>query len=239
MTGLRRPLDGSGRSVCYIRTMDDRRFTITRVQGAPVATDELLADMRRVAESVGGILTQRSYTEHGRYNVSTVERRFGSWGRAVQAAGFEAGNVVNYPDAALYENIMRLWEHYGRQPRRAELAGPPSTITQSPYKRRFRSWMDALESFATYANAAETSALREPAQGAERRGRRDPSLRMRFRVLKRDDFRCRACGASPATSPGLHLHVDHVVPWSGGGETVETNLQTLCDRCNLGKSDAL
>ena len=149
MTGLRRPLDGSGRSVCYIRTMGDRRFTITRVQGAPVATDELLADMRRVAESVGGILTQRSYTEHGRYNVSTVERRFGSWGRAVQAAGFEAGNVVNYPDAALYENIMRLWEHYGRQPRRAELAGPPSTITQSPYKRRFRSWMDALESFAT------------------------------------------------------------------------------------------
>jgi hypothetical protein len=41
---------------------------------------------------------------------------------------------LNYPDAALFENIMRLWEYYGRQPRREELAQPPSTISQSPYK---------------------------------------------------------------------------------------------------------
>lgn len=217
--------------------MEQRRFAITRVQGAPVTTDELLADLRRVGGAVDGSLTQLNYSKNGRYNVSTIVRRFGSWGNAVREAGFEAGNIINYTDDALFENIMRLWEHYGRQPRRAELANSPSTITQSPYKRRFISWMGALEAFVKHANASEARAPIEPGQDIERRGPRDASLRMRFRVLKRDDFRCRACGASPSISPGLHLHVDHVKPWSAGGETVDANLQTLCERCNLGKSD--
>jgi 5-methylcytosine-specific restriction endonuclease McrA len=38
---------------------------------------------------------------------------------------------------------------------------------------------------------------------------------------------------------GVVLHVDHIIPWSKGGQTVDENLQTLCDRCNLGKSDFL
>lgn len=29
---------------------------------------------------------------------------------------------------------------------------------------------------------------------------------------------------------------DHIVPWSKGGKTVETNLQMLCQRCNNDKS---
>ncbi|WP_349257294.1 HNH endonuclease [Novimethylophilus sp.] len=48
---------------------------------------------------------------------------------------------------------------------------------------------------------------------------------------------CCACGASPAISLGVELHVDHIVPWSKGGETVLENLQTLCSMCNLGKSN--
>jgi len=36
---------------------------------------------------------------------------------------------------------------------------------------------------------------------------------------------------------GLELHVDHIQPWSRGGPTVFENLQTLCNSCNLGKSD--
>jgi 5-methylcytosine-specific restriction endonuclease McrA len=57
--------------------------------------------------------------------------------------------------------------------------------------------------------------------------------------MKRDNFSCRACGASPASEPGLTLHVDHIVAWSRGGETVDDNLQTLCEPCNLGKSNVL
>ena len=68
---------------------------------------------------------------------------------------------------------------------------------------------------------------------------RDPSLRVRYRVLTRDNYSCKLCGNSPAKDLGIKLHIDHVVPWSKGGETNIENLQTLCDRCNLGKSDLL
>ncbi|MCL4507775.1 MAG: HNH endonuclease [Chloroflexi bacterium] len=35
----------------------------------------------------------------------------------------------------------------------------------------------------------------------------------------------------------MELHVDHILAWSKGGETVLENLQTLCSVCNLGKSN--
>jgi len=66
---------------------------------------------------------------------------------------------------------------------------------------------------------------------------RDINLRLRFKVFLRDHFKCCACGASPAKDPAVVLHVDHILPWSKGGETVLDNLQTLCAKCNLGKSD--
>lgn len=57
---------------------------------------------------------------------------------------------------------------------------------------------------------------------------------LRFRVLQRDGFRCQYCGRSQ--QGGAVLHLDHVVPFSKGGETSEGNLITACDECNLGKS---
>ena len=64
------------------------------------------------------------------------------------------------------------------------------------------------------------------------------SDRMRFRILSRDGFTCQSCGASPIKERGVELHVDHIIPWSKGGETVESNLQTKCKKCNLGKGNA-
>lgn len=60
---------------------------------------------------------------------------------------------------------------------------------------------------------------------------------LRFDVLKRDHYRCCICGAS--VKDGVKLHVDHIYPVSKGGKTELNNLQTLCDRCNLGKSNKL
>ena len=58
---------------------------------------------------------------------------------------------------------------------------------------------------------------------------------LRYRVMKRDGFRCVLCGAT--IDDGVKLHVDHIVPVSKGGRTEMSNLRTLCERCNLGKSD--
>lgn len=60
--------------------------------------------------------------------------------------------------------------------------------------------------------------------------------KLRYKIMKRDHFRCVLCGASQ--QDGVKLHVDHIIPVSKGGKTVESNLRTLCERCNLGKSDS-
>ena len=51
----------------------------------------------------------------------------------------------------------------------------------------------------------------------------------------RDGGRCQLCGAE--AKDGAKLHIDHVIPWANGGETNLTNLQALCDVCNVGKSN--
>ena len=59
---------------------------------------------------------------------------------------------------------------------------------------------------------------------------------LRYSVIRRDGYRCRACGASVAT--GAMLHVDHIRPVSRGGRTEMPNLKTLCTVCNAGKGAA-
>jgi hypothetical protein len=59
--------------------------------------------------------------------------------------------------------------------------------------------------------------------------------RLRFDVLRRDGFRCVYCGR-PGSTPGVVLHVDHVVPLVAGGATATDNLVTACEECNLGKA---
>lgn len=58
---------------------------------------------------------------------------------------------------------------------------------------------------------------------------------IRWQVFERDNFRCVACGAS--ASDGAILHVDHILPRSKGGKDTMSNYQTLCWKCNIGKSN--
>jgi hypothetical protein len=69
------------------------------------------------------------------------------------------------------------------------------------------------------------------------RTKREVGDRLRFRIMKRDSFKCQCCGMSPALDYKITLHVDHITPWSKGGETTFENLRTLCSNCNIGKGN--
>ncbi len=117
-----------------------------------------------------------------------------------------------------------------------------SFISSGAYLRKFNKWSTALQAFVEYMNEEETELPRiiqddTGSDTIQHRTRRDVSLRLRFKVLQRDNFKCCMCGATPAKDPSVELHIDHIVPWSKGGETVIDNLQTLCSKCNLGKTD--
>ena len=55
------------------------------------------------------------------------------------------------------------------------------------------------------------------------------SERLRNKIFARDGKKCIQCQSTD------NLTIDHIKPFSKGGETTEDNLQTLCKKCNLQK----
>jgi 5-methylcytosine-specific restriction endonuclease McrA len=62
-------------------------------------------------------------------------------------------------------------------------------------------------------------------------------LSIRFKVLKRDNFRCRICGAAAKDGDHVRLEVDHITARSKGGTDDMINLWCLCYDCNRGKGN--
>jgi len=59
------------------------------------------------------------------------------------------------------------------------------------------------------------------------------SKRIRYEVLRRDNYACRYCGGS---APDVALTVDHVIPTALGGSDDPSNLVAACGPCNSGKT---
>ena len=61
--------------------------------------------------------------------------------------------------------------------------------------------------------------------------------KQRFSILKRNGFKCRACGRG--ADDGVKLQIDHKVPVDLGSKSEYDNseLQTYCEECNLGKKN--
>jgi hypothetical protein len=207
-----------------------------------VTDEDLLQDLvttEAKLKAQGKRLTFRSYREFGKYSASTIGVRFGSWNDGLRKAGLAPSEEKNVSVEALFDNLKLVWIAKGRQPVYRDMSSPPSQYTASIYNDRFGGWRRALEEFVASVDYEQEELLNYEVEVKSSKGtkrtKRDPSLALRFFVLKRDNFCCVACGRSPATAPGLVLEIDHVIPWSNGGETIEENLQTLCFDCNRGK----
>lgn len=207
---------------------------------------ELLTDLRTVASHVIGALSQPQYRDNGgKFHPTTFARRFGSWNAALERAGVTVAWRVNTPDAEWFANIAAVWNHLGRQPTYQDMGRPPSIKSPEGYAHRFGGWRKALQAFVGAMNASSaTEETTEPTiasppdeKRSNRRTSKTVNWRLRFLVLRRDGFRCKACGRSPANEPGCELEVDHVLAWEKGGETILDNLQSLCEKCNGGKSN--
>ena len=64
------------------------------------------------------------------------------------------------------------------------------------------------------------------------------TTKLRKQIKERDNYTCRQCGNSIFAEPNLLLEIDHIIPISKGGLTKESNLQTLCWKCNRKKGAA-
>lgn len=228
-----------------------------------ISDDEYYRDLQRVANSLNlRTVSYDEYKKYGKYSAVNIFKRFGKWNIALIKAGLESTgfNKDKITEQECFDEIERIWRLLGRQPTSTDIT--KSGICKysiDTFKRRFGGWRKALEAFVEYINAIDceyepcssepdttrnstNNKLEKPNETAplpKHCTSRNINTRLRFKVLTRDNFKCCACGASPAKDPSVELHVDHIVPWSKGGETVIENLQTLCSKCNLGKSNLL
>ncbi len=213
-----------------------------------VTDQELLDDIVNVARQLNkSTITIAEYDNYGKYNSTTISRHFSSWNSAIKLTGL-VPSMEFHSEVDLFENLANIWILLGHQPARRDLTKSVSPISYKSYERRFGSWCKALEAFVDYVNLESqegilldenNNTIIRSIKYSEHKTSRDINYRLRFKVMQRDNFKCCACGASPAKDPSVELHVDHIIPWSKGGETVMENLQTLCSKCNLGKSDLL
>lgn len=227
------------------------RKVSTKLRYKNASREELLFDLIRVNHIVGNnTITCTLYALHGKYDRNSFTHEFGSWNSALKAAGLtETGYHRNVTKEELLSEIEKMWGSLGRQPTINDVKSGFSKYGQKTYYRVFGSWSNALKCFIEYENDPSTENMYVDSNSFDEKlqvdepythsTRRDISLRLRFLVMKRDSFKCCICGASPAKDPNIELHIDHIIPWAKGGETVFNNLQTLCSNCNLGKSDLL
>lgn len=207
-----------------------------------ISNDELISDMIRVSQLLNqSTLTAAEYDRYGNFHSRTISKRFNTWNNALIIANLQISNRF-YTDEELFDNLAKIWVRLGKQPSKRDLALVGSDISYKAYERRFGRWSTALKSFVEYFNAKQgdlSNTMVDIDQYIYNRriSSRDINLRLRFLVMSRDNFKCCLCGASPAKDPSVVLHVDHIKPWSKGGVTEINNLQTLCSRCNQGKSD--
>jgi hypothetical protein len=198
------------------------------------------------------VLTQQEFEAHTGIVGRPIRRIFGTWKIALTEAGLgQSALGKRYTDEDCFENMLAVWTHCARPPTHREMNNPPSIVGSKAYVRRWGTWRKALAAFVQRINSESVALVSEPAQVADtptqsrdepaepKRGSRVVPLALRYYVLRRDSFRCVTCGASPAISAGVVLHVDHIHPWARGGSTVADNLRTLCLPCNLGKGTSV
>lgn len=211
-----------------------------------VSDTELLNDLKAVAKKLGkDAVSNTEYTENGKFHSSTLVNRFGGWNKALEKAELNQVMSMTITKEDLFLNLEAVWIELGRQPQASEMKKPLSKYSIRPYLRFFGTWYQALEEFVNYINTDEDSisdvkpnVTNEKKDKFVHKTKRDISDRLRFRILMRDGFTCSKCGRSPIKEKGVELHVDHIKPWSKGGETVSENLETKCAKCNLGKGNA-
>jgi len=240
----------------------DFNFQRRRIDTIP--EDKKIEALEKAAKQFNYIeFSWRDFNKISTISASAIKTHFGSWKNALAALKKhlqEKGLDLSprpyapqriYSDKDLFDEMGRIWQKVGQRPSKTEWESSEPKISIGVYKKRFASWTNACQKFIEYKMGGEISSdnfvrfEREEFLVHEKSGKvgylkeksRNVSLSLRLKVLNRDNFKCVFCGKSPATDFGTKLHIDHISPFSKGGKSTLENLQTLCEECNLGKSD--
>lgn len=238
-------------------------YKFERPRANKIPRDKMIAELERVAAHFNYTrFTWKEFREHGNISPDTVNVEFGGLVKALNflEKWLKSKNIVlkkrsrnKFSDKELFDEMARIWNQKGHRPSISEWEESNPKISWYTYLKYFNGWENACLRFIEYKmggkillgddisqKASMESFLAKPNSVAynEDSSRVIP-LGVRIKVLYRDSFKCVFCGRSPATDAGVKLHIDHKTPFSVGGKSTIDNLQTLCQDCNLGKSNRI
>lgn len=200
--------------------------------------DALIEDIKAVAAQLGkDTITSAEYEQKGKYGRSCAYNLIGNWQEVLNAAGLkETGyHTAGVTDEQLLEAIYQAWERLGRQPNTGDLKKREMGYGQTTYINRFGSWKGSIIAFKEYVQNRQGNIKIAKASPVTHKTSRTASKKLRAQIFERDQSTCQNCGANEETKPGVKLVLDHIIPYSKGGETIYENLQVLCRKCNIEK----
>ena len=117
-----------------------------RAYNESASDEELLSDLKRVFDICKtGNLTMQQYSTYGKYDCSTIIRRFETWNKALEKVEIPLTQKF-WTEEELFENIEKVWIQKGCQPRRRDMDNKNlSNISSGSYLRKYGKWSDALK----------------------------------------------------------------------------------------------
>jgi hypothetical protein len=222
---------------------NDFNFRIDRVR-SQFSRSELEACLRKFAETTGTLSpAMRDFDKWPEKTATsdTFRRYYGSWGKALQAAGLRTIRGMKLDPQEMVRAFKACWKDCQAVPSQRQLA---AYLERGDFPFRYKTYLKyfgGLGALAKRIIQVQSGELAESQLYAPLNKRRIEArkirLGVRHAVLKRDGYICRKCGASPLKNPRVVLNVDHVVAVAKGGSGEPDNLQTLCFECNQGKKD--
>lgn len=236
----------------------DYKFQRKRIDS--ISQEKMLVELEKAAKHFNYIeFGRRDFSKIADISSNVVMRHFGSWKKGLEAAkkylrekGLDLSPRPHspqriYSDKELFDEMARVWQKVGQRPSRTEWGMSNPSISYRTYGYRFGSWTNACLKFIEHKVGGDILAddfvimdhdvKQNKKNEYKKEALRDVPLGLRLKILNRDNFRCIFCGKSPATDFGTKLHIDHKIPFSKGGKSTIDNLQTLCQECNIGKSN--
>lgn len=239
--------------------MGDFKFEFGRHQISKITRKQIIEELEKVAKHFNYTdFKQDDFNKIADISYSTVNREFGSWEKTMQflhehfkKKGIDfkiASRRSSYTVQEMFDEVERIWVKLGHRPSRNEWVASSPNISYDTIYRYFGSWKNACLKFIEYKSGEKIDVekpteIKKPVNASNNKIKnaigktRTIPLSVRVKILNRDNFRCVFCGKSPATDVGTKLHIDHIIPFSKGGTNAPNNLQTLCEECNLGKSN--
>jgi hypothetical protein len=144
-----------------------------------MSKEEIVSAIQNCARKLGRVPTRRELQKMNGVSPREVDRRFGSYGRAVTLAGLEPDRTQQYGIGreALLTDWARVARKLGKAPTRFEYIAEGAYST-TPFERHWKRWGQVQADFVKFAKEAGQEGRWEEEVGIAEESPRSPSSRV-------------------------------------------------------------